>query len=336
MARWRRPRVPEAGSPGRFCPADYRLGPEAFEAVEPFEADVLYIVGGLYGNTVALDALLALFDAEASPRRRIVFNGDFHWFDRDPAEFARIEALTHGHRRLRGNVETEIARLGDEAGCGCAYPDDVDDGTVDRSNRILGELKHAAAELGCADALARLPMVARASVGACRVAITHGDERSLAGWRLARERIDAAWDDGLADALRAMRADLIASSHTCVPVATTRETTTGVVGAINNGAAGMANFIGTHHGLITRVALPGIPLPRGVRPVYSASIAGAEVAAVALEFDLSRWLERFERQWPEGSDAHRSYHRRIVHSTELAPERAALGRFSCMAEALDV
>jgi hypothetical protein len=326
--------VAEAGVPGRFCPADYRLGPQAFGAAEQFDAELLYVVGGLYGNTVALDALLALFDAEPTARKRIVFNGDFHWFDRDPAEFARIEAVTSAHQRLRGNVETEIARAGDEAGCGCAYPDDVDDATVQRSNRILGELKRTAARSGFAAALARLPMVARARVAQCRVAITHGDERSLAGWRLAHDRIDAAWDDGLAQAMATMRADLIASSHTCAPVAASFEGASGTLAAINNGAAGMANFAGTHHGLFTRIASPEVGLPRGARALYRARIAGAEVAAVALDFDLARWLERFERQWREGSDAHLSYHRRIVGSTTLSVEQAARGRFSCEAQAL--
>ncbi len=267
-------------------------------------------------------------------QKRIVFNGDFHWFDRDAAEFTRIETLTSAHHRLRGNVETEIARDGDEAGCGCAYPDDVDDGTVERSNRILGALKRTAAQTGFAAALARLPMVARARVAQCRVAITHGDEQSLAGWRLAHDRIDAAWGDGLAQAMATMQADLIASSHTCVPVAASFEGASGTLAAINNGAAGMANFAGTHHGLITRIASPGMGLPRGARALYRARIAGAEVAAVALDFDLARWLDRFERQWPEGSDAHRSYHRRIVRSTTLSAEQAALGRFSCEAQAL--
>ena len=324
----------EGGAPGRFCPADYRLGVEAFQAAEPFEADVLYVVGGLYGNTVALDALLALFAAEPSPRKQMVFNGDFHWFDRDPGEFARIETLTRAHRRLRGNVETELARPGDEAGCGCAYPGDVDDATVRRSNRILLSLKRTAAAQGCADALARLPMVARARVGECRVAITHGDERSLAGWRLARDRIGAAWDDGLARAMHEMQVDLIASSHTCVPVATSFESACGTLAAINNGAAGMANFARMREGLITRIALPDAQRPPCVRSLYSARIAGAEVAAVPIGFELARWVERFERQWPEDSDAHRSYHRRIVASTELEVEQAAFGRFSCARRAL--
>ncbi len=326
----------DAGAPGRFCPADYRLGDQAFQAVEPFDADVLYVVGGLYGNTVALDALLALFAAEPSPRKQIVFNGDFHWFDRDAGEFARIETLTRGHRRLRGNVETELARAGDEAGCGCAYPGDVDDATVRRSNRILRSLKQTAAVQGCADALTRLPMVARARVGECRIAITHGDEQSLAGWRLARDRIDAAWDDGLAQAMHTMQADLIASSHTCVPVATSFETAHGALAAINNGAAGMANFARMHEGLITRIALPDVRRPPGLRSLYSARIAGAEVAAVPIAFDLARWVECFERQWPEDSDAYRSYHRRIVCSTDLEVEQAACGRFSCAGRALAV
>ena len=51
----------------------------------------------------------------------IVFNGDFHWFDTEPAWFAEIERGVARHHVLRGNVETEIARASDiGAGCGCA------------------------------------------------------------------------------------------------------------------------------------------------------------------------------------------------------------------------
>ena len=42
---------------GRVCPVDYRIPADAF-AGEPADAcDVLYVVGGLYGNPFALDAL---------------------------------------------------------------------------------------------------------------------------------------------------------------------------------------------------------------------------------------------------------------------------------------
>ena len=42
-------------------------------------------------------------------RKRLVFNGDFHWFDADPAAFARVQQQVLEHEALRGNVETELA-----------------------------------------------------------------------------------------------------------------------------------------------------------------------------------------------------------------------------------
>jgi len=326
--------VPEIQAPGRVCPSDYSLGRCAFLARPPLEADVLYVVGGLYGNTVALDLLLALFEAEPTRCKRLVLNGDFHWFDRDPAQFERVERLTAGHSRLRGNVETEISREGDAAGCGCAYPQEVDDGTVERSHRILAALKHTARVLGCGTALGELPMVARARVGGCRIAITHGDERSLAGWRLAHDRLAHAWQDGLADTLLGIDADVIASSHTCSPVAGTFRIQGRLLGAINNGAAGMANFAGTRYGVFTRIAVPGVGLPAGARRLYGARIASADVAAIALDYDAATWLGRFEQQWPEGSDAHLSYHRRIVTGSDATIASAVSGSFALQYEDL--
>lgn len=314
-------------TPGRVCPVDYHLGEQTFRSGPALQAEVLYVVGGLYGNTVALDTVLELFESEKTASRLLVFNGDFHWFDRDADEFLRIERLTAGHVRLRGNVETEIARDGAQAGCGCAYPQHVDDGTVERSNRILGELKRTATGLGLADALGTLPMVAMASVGRCRVAITHGDEKSLAGWRFTSEQIDEAWRDGLAATLDNLDARVIASSHTCTPIAASYDEGEKRFAVINNGAAGMANFAGSGKGLFTRIALPQVPLPAQTRTLYSARIAGVEVQACELAFEESRWQTLFERQWPAASDAYRSYWHRITQGTSLDPDDAVRGAF---------
>ncbi len=118
----------------RYAPARIR------RARPDLTADTLYVVGGLYGNLAALAAIERLAAAEQTPR--IVFNGDFHWFDAEPDWFAEIERGVARHRALRGNVETEIARDDDiGAGCGCAYPETVDDGVVRRSNEILAQLR---------------------------------------------------------------------------------------------------------------------------------------------------------------------------------------------------
>ena len=307
--------------PGRDCPTDYGLGARAFLAQPELQADLVYVVGGLYGNPVALDAIEAMFEAEPTHAKRIVFNGDFHWFDRDPEQFAAIEARTAAHHRLRGNVETEIARGTDLAGCGCAYPDQVDDDTVERSNRILHALAATARRCASATQLASLPMVARVRVGRCGVAITHGDDRSLAGWRLARDRVAHSWHDGLADSMREIGADLIASSHTCEPLVSVFEQPGKRIAAVNNGAAGMANLAGSSAGLFVRIALGSVRLPAQARVPYRIGLAGADVSLIEVPIDLPAWLTLFDRQWPSGSDAALSYRHRIVAGTSLSAEQ---------------
>ena len=120
--------------PGRACPVSYRYSPRVFDREPDLAADTLYIVGGLYGNLAALDALRELAAREDEPPG-IVFNGDFHWFDVAPPEFARVTREVFEHHALRGNVETEIAAEDTGAGCGCAYPLDVSDAEVSRSDR---------------------------------------------------------------------------------------------------------------------------------------------------------------------------------------------------------
>ena len=84
---------------GRACPVDYRLDPAVWSAA-PSPAhtfDTLLVVGGLYGNPFAMDAVQAMFVKEQERlgeggRVGMVFNGDMHWFDRTAEEFARVEA----------------------------------------------------------------------------------------------------------------------------------------------------------------------------------------------------------------------------------------------------
>jgi uncharacterized protein (DUF302 family) len=186
-----------ASAPGRSCPLHYQYRPEDFaiDAPEHLRSlDVLYVVGGLYGNPLALDRVLEMFDRERG-RKRLVFNGDFHWFDADPEVFAQVQRRVLAHEALRGNVETELAdpNADADAGCGCAYPDWVGDGVVERSNRILARLR-TASDAGQRAALAALPMWQRADVGPLRLGIVHGDATSLAGWGFAQEHLRDAVD----------------------------------------------------------------------------------------------------------------------------------------------
>ena len=108
--------------------------------------DTLYVVGGLYGNEPALDEVITMFERERGTKH-LVFNGDFNWFNIAPERFRRVNEWVLAYDAVRGNVETELARtIGNaEAGCGCGYPDFVDDGVVERSNAIMQRLRTSAA-----------------------------------------------------------------------------------------------------------------------------------------------------------------------------------------------
>src|SRR5205085_7626699 len=129
------------------------------------------------------------------------------------------------------------------------------DAEVARSNEILARLRATARGFPLQRArLARLPMHLVARVGACRVAIVHGDATSLAGWGFDHARLD---NPGHARWLESMfgeaRVDVFASSHTCLPALRRFDFGSGARAVANNGAAGMPNFGGTRYGVVTRV-----------------------------------------------------------------------------------
>jgi hypothetical protein len=292
--------------PGRSCPLSYRYPASAFTQSAPLEAQTLYVAGGLYGNLEALDAIDALIAQE--PQAQLVFNGDYHWFDAQAQWFAQIEARTAKHHRLRGNVETELASASDSAGCGCGYPDDVDDADVERSNRILKRLKQFIGSDFAARTLS-LPMVIAARVGEARIGIVHGDSESLAGWRFDPKQMDSAQQQAwLRAEFARCQVDVFASSHTCAPGL--RHWAGGGT-IVNNGSAGMANLPGTTHGIVSRIGVSAAP--SGVPVLHGVKHAGVYIEAVAVHFDASLWQQRFLSVWPEYSDAHTSYFKRICN-----------------------
>jgi hypothetical protein len=281
----------------------------------------LYVVGGLYGNDSALLEILRLFEAEQG-RKRLVFNGDFHWFDVDPARFARIQQAVLAHTALRGNVETELADPDPQAdaGCGCAYPDWVGDGVVERSNRILNRLRGAVTP-SQRQALSGLPMWLTAEVGDCRIGIVHGDAQSLAGWGFAQEHLrDPDRREEVRDWFRRADVDAFASSHTCLPVfqrlSLASPRSDGWV--FNNGAAGMPNFRGDPAGLLTRIALTPC---EGSLSRAGVVHRGLHIDALAIEVDPSTVQQAFLAQWPAGTDAHASYFDRIEGGPDYQPHQ---------------
>jgi hypothetical protein len=163
--------------------------------------------------------------------------------------------------------------------------------------------------------LAALPMHVVAEVRGERVAIVHGDADSLAGWGFSPEAL--ATPEGRRSALDAFersKARVFASSHTCLPVMAAFH---GERLVVNNGAAGMPNFQGTSYGIATRISVAS------GSSLYARRAGGLYVEAVALDYDAVAWRRRFLAQWPEGSDAHRSYYQRIVDGPRYRPGQAA-------------
>ena len=296
--------------PGRNCPLHYRYAPAAFARPPDMHAATLYVIGGLYGNVPALDAVLELAARETTAVT-LVFNGDFNWFNIDGAGFCAINNVVLRHHALRGNVETEIAGDESDTGCGCAYPDSVGSDEVARSNDISVTLRETARRhSGLRAQLAALPMHCVAEVGGVRVAIVHGDLESLAGWTLSQDAITP-------DAIKNMHqkqivtanCPIIASSHSCLPVALTLDTALGRCAVFNNGAAGMPNFRDTQFGVITRVA--ATPAQQ-VTPLYGTRIGDIHVEALAVHYDSARWQREFLGNWPAGSAGHLSYYARMT------------------------
>jgi len=321
--------------PGRSCPLAYRYRPEGLAQPPLLEADAVYVVGGLYGNPAALQAVLERADREPGPPPAIVFNGDAHWLDVDRGDFQTISETVLAHHAIKGNVEAELASDA-EAGCGCGYPDYVGDDVVDRSNQIMTRLRATASRFPeQVGRLGALPRYLTAAVAGERVGILHGDPESLAGWRLALEAMEpgdpsvrrqVGWRGqpttpaDLLDWFDRADVGVFASTHTGLPYAQAVADGRRRRLVINNGVAGLPNFAGTTHGVLTRLSSDPEP---PADSLYGTTVGSLRCDALPVRFDPQRWKERFLAQWPPGSHGHRSYFARITRGTDLRLQQAA-------------
>lgn len=310
-------------TPGRSCPLSYRYPGTVFGREADVCAETVYVIGGLYGNLPALEEILRMAMREPV-EPTLVFNGDFNWFNADAMAFEGINRVVLQHVALRGNVETELAANADEAGCGCAYPDYVDDADVERSNQIMRRLRTVARSTptlaALADRVASIPMHAVAEVGGLRVGIVHGDAESLSGWRFAHDALHEAANVNWLHAI-CHEANLtgFASSHTCLPTFRRFAVPEGRHFVINNGAAGMPNFAYTQYGLLTRISVHAAP--DGVAQ-YGDVFDGVHVDALPVHYDVAAFEQAFLANWPAGSPAHHSYFKRISEGPAFAAPHA--------------
>ncbi len=326
-------------TPGRSCPLAYRYRPEDLAGPPAFGCTTLYVVGGLYGNPHALTAVLARAATEPT-RPEIVFNGDFHYLDTDPATFRAIADGVLAHRATLGNIEYALTAddTDDDAnvGCGCDYPDYIPDTVVADSNAVVARLRATAAALPEHLArLAELPRYLTVAVGARRVGIVHGDPESLAGWKLALEAVEPADPAARArtgftgiptttgqviDWCRRAQIDALCSSHTGLPCAQDHPHGERRYLVANNGSAGLPNFTMSHHGVLTRISADPTPPPDSL---YGLALDGLRFDALPVHYDHHRWTRDFHRIWPPGTPAYRAYHARITDGTWLTLDHAA-------------
>ncbi|HKN87076.1 MAG TPA: hypothetical protein VJV04_09475 [Nitrospiraceae bacterium] len=307
---------------GRHCPQSYRYAARDLARPVELNTDTVYVVGGLYGNLEALQAVLAMAQREEGSVE-VVFNGDFNWFNVDPASFEDVNRVVLRHVALRGNVETELAAEEPDAGCGYGYPDRVEEAEVRRSNAIFARLKstaHRFPELRRRLGALRMSLVVE--IGDIKVGVVHGDSEALNGWGFSHERLDdpthwpwvrRSFDDA--------KVQIFASSHTCLPVLREYAFPEGQRVVINNGAAGMPNFSGMQCGLVSRISIR--PVRHDV--LYGVSMQGVYVQALPLLYDVSAWRRQFLMNWEPGTPAYDSYMDRIEHGPTFTVQQARDG-----------
>ena len=199
------------------------------------------------------------------------------------------------------------------AGCGCAYPDGVDEVFVNRSNRIAEALSVVAKQYaknqgssapsrGLATAnWPSLPMFAVREVAGQRVAIVHGDAWSLSGWEFnqgfAHESIAAVCAEA--------GVQLFFSSHTCEPAVLIDPH--GRYGLLNNGTAGMPSVFNPPSGLVCRIGSQ----PHPDKAILRWQFGTAWVEWLPVACQQPAFTELFLARWPQGTDANVSYRDRV-------------------------
>ena len=309
---------------GRVCPVDYHIPADAFAGAPQRSCEVLYVVGGLYGNLFALNAVKSMV-VEETADTLVVFNGDMHWFDKTADNFAALEQAVAdagpNYLPLVGNVEAELRRQVDVGvGCGCAYPDCTSDESVSRSNRIHKMLSIAVDEHpDLKEPLIGRPSTLLVEVAGRRVGISHGDEKLIGGWDCSRESLqDVLRQDELDRFMAENDLDVFTTTHTCAPAVLTLAR-----GAfINNGAAGLPNFRGQRYGLLVRIA----PTPHP-DALFGCERDGLHIQAVPVRYDHDAYLAWFDGLWDECSPAAISYRDRIVNGPDDRLEDSLLGGF---------
>jgi len=284
-------------SEGQACPLNYAYSPSQIKKAKPLQmSPVTYVIGGLYGNRFALDEIEHMRRREVHSTQ-FIFNGDFNFFNSSTTSFIEINERLRSDpltECLLGNVEIAVASDWEFKGCGCDYPPYVDDETVSNADEIVRKLKMVSDRVDTKlDSKSEQKPCIRRWLNSLerfcvlgdsvncgdkkdedeednkeRVAILHGDFRSLSGWKFAAETMDPPDKDLRArfkieddyeaivpekeveSAFLEAGVGAYCSTHTCLAFAQRFEN--GIL--FNNGSAGMSNFVKSTFGVITRIS----------------------------------------------------------------------------------
>ncbi len=293
---------------GRNCSLKYILNNEWAKYPKEVSNKVIYIIGGLYGNFFALEKIKELAKLERD-EPLLVFNGDIHWFDILEKDFLNIENIIKKDIKLLGNVEYELLNEEDLFGCGCNYPEDVDEGIVNRSNIIHSMMKNNIKDKIVLDDIKNRDKTICLSVMNKNIAVTHGDEKNMAGWLCSIDNLKLEnRREELANWFINNNIDVLATTHTCLPVITTIKSSV----VINNGSSGMANVQNETYGIITRIAENSHP-----NNIVSQKIDNIFIELVKVDFNIDEFINWFDKIWDKNSPASISYRNRIVNGTKL-------------------
>ena len=308
------------------CPVAYHYRPEELAVPPAFSCSTAYVVGGLYGNPYALVAVLARASREPNPTE-IVFNGDFHYLDTDPDVFQAVDAGVRAHHATLGNIEYTLSSADDTLGCGCDYPGYVADTIVADSNAVVAQLRATAATAAGHGWMAGLPRYLTVAVGEHRVGIVHGDPENLAGWSLALEAVEPQDPQirehtgfigapttaaQVLDWLGRANLDVLCCTHTGLAYAQDYPRAAGRGLVVNNGCAGLPNFAGRHHGVLTRLSTHPEP---PADSLYGITVGGLRFDALPVDYSHDAWTRHFLDAWPPGTPAYRNYYDRIKHGS---------------------
>jgi hypothetical protein len=311
---------------------------------------ILYVVGGLYGNVFALDALQQHIQKyETGNNYHIYFNGDFNFFNTCTQSWNEINERVLNMKQATctaGNIERAVCENSTFQSCGCDYPSYVDPQVSKYANEITKQLHQIAWSTDNGEKsswirkrLLELPPFQLIHIDhqnhhTDRIAILHGDLNSVSGWDFAVEVMEPLDErirkivnhnnnnnqlpitnrQELQDDLSALGVNIIACSHTCVPFA---QYITAKSVIFNNGAAGIPNFANMPGiGLVTRIdtsssSSRNVMIPHG--SLYGTTIGNCRIDGIAIPYDQDKFVKFFlSRHPPPSSPAYLSYYKRIT------------------------